>query len=65
MLTLRIENIQCDARAHAAVRIHRQDVPAGEPQSLIAEIAVPAGEVVRVDVHAGAVVTVHEEFRHG
>lgn len=62
-MILRIENIQCDHRAHAAVHIHRSDVPPGEPHSLVADIDVPAGEVVRLDLRPGTVITIGEKFR--
>jgi hypothetical protein len=61
--TVRIQHI---ATANTAVIVtrHRQDVPAGEPHSLVSQDILRPGAAVSLSLHPGEIVTVHEERPH-
>ena len=59
MPSVRIQHI-ASATTTVVVQRHRQDIPPGEPASLIAEDRLPPGHAVVVPLQPGEVVTVHE-----
>ena len=61
---IRIEHIATRDTTVVVTR-HRQDVPAGEPHTLVAEDRLAPGRAITLHLAAGEVVTVHEDSDHG